>query len=221
MLANRIRTIGPSVGDTETGQGLVEYALIVALVALVVSALLVALGPAIGDAFRRVQDRMREAGYSGATPVPTSEPGATVTPGPPKVVVDPSCSCFDCKVPSAGKSGKSIKEDECVCFTSRESYAVDMTGWTVADSVKHSYTFPPFHLKLGASVKLHTGRGADSDGDLYWGRGGGIWNDKGDTVYLRDAAGVLVDEYSYGRLAPPVPTLEPHPTPPPVGPVLP
>jgi Flp pilus assembly pilin Flp len=221
MLASRIGTIGPPEGDAEAGQGLVEYALIVALVALVVSAVLVALGPAIGDVFRDIQDRMREAGSSGATPVPTSEPDATVTPGPPKVVVDPSCSCFDCKVPSAGKSGKDVMEDECVCFTSRESYAVDMAGWTVADSVEHSYTFPPFHLQPGASVRLHTGRGADSESDLYWGRGGGIWNDKGDTVRLRDAAGVLVDEYSYGRLTPAVPTLEPHPTPPPVSPVLP
>jgi Flp pilus assembly pilin Flp len=221
MLAHRIRTIGPPDGDAEVGQGLVEYALIVALVALVVIAVLVALGPAIGDAFREVQERMGEAGAGAATPLPTSESGATVTPGPPKVVVDPSCSCFDCDVPSAGKSDKSITEDECVCFASRESYPVDMTGWTVADSVEHSYTFPTFHLQPGASVRVHTGRGADSESDLYWGRGGGIWNDKGDTVHLRDAAGVLVDKYSYGRLTPPVATLEPHPTPPPVGPVVP
>jgi hypothetical protein len=155
------------------------------------------------------------------TPVATSEPDATVTPGPPTVVIDPSCSCFDCKGSSAGKSAHHTAEDEHICFTSREAYAVDMTGWTVTDAVHHRYTFPPFHLQAGASVRLNSARGADSETDLYWGKEGNIWNDKGDTAYLRDAAGVLVDEYSYGRMVPAVPTLEPYPSPPVVEPVQP
>jgi Flp pilus assembly pilin Flp len=221
MRAGKPCSIGASRRDMETGQGLVEYALIVALVALVVSAVLMALGPAIDEAFRDIQDRMRDAGPGAATPVPTSEPDGTVTPGPPLVVIDPSCSCFDCKGSSTGKHSERTDEDECICFTSREVYAVDMTGWTVADSVDHRYTFPPFHLQAGASIRLHSARGADSESDLYWGREGHIWDDKGDTAYLRDAAGVLVDEYSYGRMVPPAPTLVPSPVPPPVGPALP
>ena len=35
MLASRMRDVGPPEGDTEAGQGLVEYALIVALVVMV------------------------------------------------------------------------------------------------------------------------------------------------------------------------------------------
>jgi len=38
----------------EDGQGLVEYALILVLVALVVLAILIVLGPEIGDAFSRI-----------------------------------------------------------------------------------------------------------------------------------------------------------------------
>jgi Flp pilus assembly pilin Flp len=221
MRAGRLYSVGASGSEPERGQGLVEYALIVALVALVVSAVLIALGPAIGDAFRTVQERMRETGAGVATPVATTEPSVTVTPGPPDVVIDPSCSCFDCRESSTGRHSERTAEAEYICFTNREPYAVDMTGWTVADAVDHRYTFPRFHLQAGASVKLHSDRGADTETDLYWGTEGNIWNDKGDTAYLRDATGVLVDEYSYGRMVTPIATLVPDPTPPTVSPVLP
>jgi Flp pilus assembly pilin Flp len=221
MRADSVWSTSASRSEVEAGQGLVEYALIVALVALVVSAVLIALGPAIGDAFRSVQERMSETGAGDTTPVATSEPSVTVTPGPPDVVIDPSCSCFDCKGSSGGKPSEHTAEAEHICFTNRDAYVADMTGWTVADAVNHTYTFPRFQLRAGASVKLYSDRGADTDSKLYWGTEGNIWNDKGDTAYLRDAAGALVDEYSYGHMVDPVPTLEPHPTVPVVDPVWP
>ncbi len=46
--------IGMLYLPNERGQGLVEYALILALVAIVVIVILVALGPAIGNAFSNV-----------------------------------------------------------------------------------------------------------------------------------------------------------------------
>lgn len=42
----------------EKGQGLVEYALILVLVAVVVIAILAILGPAIGKVFSQVTDRL-------------------------------------------------------------------------------------------------------------------------------------------------------------------
>ena len=209
-------------GDSsEQGQGLVEYALLIVLVAIVVGGILVLLGPGIGDVFSDATHRMRDAASGGPTPLPTPEPGATATPELPQVVVDPSCSCFDCPVNVKSRGAQSAKGDECICFTSRDMRAADMTGWSVMDAVKHRYVFPEFKLAPGASVKVHTGRGANSATDLYWGRRGVVWNNKGDTVYLHDSAGNLIDEYSYGRFAPPVPTFAPHPTPPPVIPPFP
>ena len=43
----------------EEGQGLVEYALILVLVAVVVIAILMVLGPTIGNVFSRIVDVMR------------------------------------------------------------------------------------------------------------------------------------------------------------------
>ncbi len=42
----------------ETGQGLVEYALIIALVAVVVIGILILLGPAIGSIFSNIQQSL-------------------------------------------------------------------------------------------------------------------------------------------------------------------
>ncbi len=44
--------------DRQKGQGLVEYALILVLVALVVIAVLTVLGPTIGNAFTRVNSSL-------------------------------------------------------------------------------------------------------------------------------------------------------------------
>ncbi len=75
---------------------------------------------------------------------------------------------------------------------------VDMSGWQLKDEQNHVYTFPNgFILEAGASVKVHTGPGNDTNTDLYWGRRQAVWNNNGDTAYLYDAEGHLVDKCSW------------------------
>ena len=75
---------------------------------------------------------------------------------------------------------------------------VDMTGWQLRDAADHTYTFPNgFVLKAGAEVRVHTGSGTDTETDLYWGRRQAVWNNNGDTAYLYDAEGNLVDKCSW------------------------
>ena len=47
-----------NVPKQQTGQGLVEYALIIALVAVVVIATLLLVGPGVGNVFKGVSDGM-------------------------------------------------------------------------------------------------------------------------------------------------------------------
>jgi micrococcal nuclease len=75
-----------------------------------------------------------------------------------------------------------------------------MTGWTVKDEATHIFTFPSFHLAPQATVTLYSGSGTNTTDKLYWNRADeryAIWNNTGDTVYLRDVNGNLVIEYSY------------------------
>ena len=78
-----------------------------------------------------------------------------------------------------------------------------LTGWTLRDTSSHIYRFPAFHLAAGATVKVHTGSGSDTAGNLYWHASGYIWNNTGDTAVLKNANGSTVDRCSYTSAADP------------------
>lgn len=87
--------------------------------------------------------------------------------------------------------------DEYIVFTNGGNAADTLTGWRVSDEYGHEYTFPAFTLSADASVTLYTGSGTDTATELYWGSESPIWNNDGDTVYLRDSTGALVDSYQW------------------------
>jgi len=118
-------------------------------------------------------------------------PPSPAQPGP--IVVNPACSQFDAPGDDAHN-----KVEEYVCFTNQGEQAVDMSGWVMHDEYGWTFTFPAFTLAPGASVRVRTGCGQNTDTDLYWCiEGPAVWTNKGDTVYLLDAAGNLVAKYSY------------------------
>ncbi|WP_327051940.1 lamin tail domain-containing protein [Halomicrococcus gelatinilyticus] len=96
-----------------------------------------------------------------------------------------------------GRDGENLT-DEYIVLENTGSEALDLSGWTVADEAGHTYTFPVgFVLDAGAQVTLHTGSGADSATDRYWGAGSPVWNNAGDTIIVEGAEGNVVLEDSY------------------------
>lgn len=89
--------------------------------------------------------------------------------------------------------------DEWIQITNVGDATVDMTGWQVADeSASHRYTFGSLRLRPGRSVTLFTGCGDDTDSVRHWcNRSSAVWNNDGDTVFVRDVAGNLVASRSY------------------------
>ena len=74
---------------------------------------------------------------------------------------------------------------------------VDMTGFTLSDQAGHAYKFGELSVPGGSAVTVFRGSGTDTPSSLYWGSKAPVWNNRGDTAYLRDASGELVDRYSY------------------------
>jgi competence protein ComEC len=88
--------------------------------------------------------------------------------------------------------------DEYVVLRNTGSQTLDLSGWSVADEADHRYTFPEeTTLAPGETLTLRTGIGRDGGGDYYWNSERPIWNNAGDTVFVRDADGSLVLEVEY------------------------
>jgi len=92
--------------------------------------------------------------------------------------------------------------DEYVTLGNRCSYSIDMISWTIKDeTASHLYTIPTFTFQSGSTFTLFTGTGTNTNSALYWGRTSdnyaAIWNNNGDTLFLRDSKGNLVLSQSY------------------------
>ena len=89
---------------------------------------------------------------------------------------------------------------EWVRFTNVSTRLLDLDGWEIADeSASHRFVFEDVELPPGTAVTIYTGCGVENDRELYWcSQGSAVWNNTGDTVFLRDPNGNLVAFYSYG-----------------------
>lgn len=107
----------------------------------------------------------------------------------------PASACIELDVFNWNAEGNDNQHlnDEYVMFRNTCSTAVTMEDWSVKDDGTNRYTFPEVTVEDGSTVTLHTGTGADNSTHLYWGRQHqAVWNNNGDSLYLRDANEDLV-----------------------------
>jgi competence protein ComEC len=76
--------------------------------------------------------------------------------------------------------------------------AVNLAGWKLdAGDRSQRFSLASHLLKKGATVRIHTGRGATRAGHLFLGSGRPIWNNDGDTATLIDPHSIVVSRYRY------------------------
>jgi hypothetical protein len=66
-----------------------------------------------------------------------------------------------------------------------------LTKWTLRDVAGHVYTFGSYCMAPGVTAYVHSGKGSDTATHLFWGSGWHIWNNTGDTAYLRTTLGPM------------------------------
>lgn len=98
-----------------------------------------------------------------------------------------------------GDDGQNLN-GEWVRFTNAGVEAIDLDEWEVADeSASNRYRFTDLRLAPGEDVTLFSGCGPDDGTARYWcSSGSAVWNNSGDTVFLRDPNGNIVNSLSYG-----------------------
>ena len=73
-----------------------------------------------------------------------------------------------------------------------------ITGWTLRDKANYIYKFPTTTIGAGKYLYIRTGKGTNVAGTRYWNRTWYVWNNSGDTAYLRNSAGTLIRSCSWG-----------------------
>jgi hypothetical protein len=87
---------------------------------------------------------------------------------------------------------------EYVTIKNTSSRRLSLAGYTVHDRAGHTYTFASnVTIAPGKFLRLHTGRGADTWSDKYWGRNWYVWNNNGDVAHLHNAFGTLRDNCTW------------------------
>nr|WP_275587092.1 lamin tail domain-containing protein [Micromonospora terminaliae] len=88
---------------------------------------------------------------------------------------------------------------EYVRLTNKRSTVINLKGYYVRDKAGYVYSFTSdFKVAAGNSILIHTGKGTNAGTHRYWGRSWYVWNNTGDTAYLRNSSGTLVDSCSWG-----------------------
>jgi lamin tail-like protein len=99
--------------------------------------------------------------------------------------------------PGSDTGSNTSLNGEWVRITNTTATNRSLTGWTLKDKQGYTYKFPTFTLKAKASVYVYTGKGSATSTKRYYNRAWYVWNNTGDTAYLRDSLGVLKDSWAF------------------------
>jgi hypothetical protein len=95
------------------------------------------------------------------------------------------------------RSRRSLNK-EWVELTNTSRRTVNLDGWTLKNEDGDTYTFDHYRLEGRATVRVHTGRGHDTDTDLYMDRRNEVWDNHSDTATLRNDHDRFIDDASWG-----------------------
>lgn len=86
---------------------------------------------------------------------------------------------------------------EWIELANRRQEAVSLNGWTLQDeSSSHRFAFAADFVLSGV-VRIFSGCGQPTADSLYWCDADPVWNNGGDTAYLLDPSGNVVDRFAF------------------------
>jgi Lamin Tail Domain len=111
--------------------------------------------------------------------------------GLPDVRIDVAAS----RVNSPGNDSAAA---EYICLVNKGK-GVDLLGWTVRDAEGDVNVLPDIVLLPDQSIRVHPGRGTNSETDVYGDEGTSQWNNTADTITFFDDSGNEIDSRAYGQ----------------------
>ena len=123
--------------------------------------------------------------------------GATA---PAAAAAGPAVRFYNTQYDAPGKDTRTNAHinKEWISIINDTSSSIQLKGWTIRDKANHKFTFGTTTIKAHTRLLLLTGKGSPVPNHRYWGSGNYIWNNDGDTAYLRNASGTLIDTCTWG-----------------------
>ena len=87
--------------------------------------------------------------------------------------------------------------DEYVVIRNEASFPIQLNDWTLSDPKDHISTFPDFVIQPDQVCRVDTNPNHAEWCGFNYGSGSATWNNTGDTAYLHDSFGTMIDDYSY------------------------
>lgn len=100
--------------------------------------------------------------------------------------------------PGSDSGSNSSLNAEYVLLKNVSTSTRELTGWRLKDKAGHTFTFPKTWIGAGKYMYVRTGKGSNDSNERFWGQSWYIWNNTGDTAYLRTPGGTLYDSCSWG-----------------------
>ncbi|BCJ59774.1 lamin tail domain-containing protein [Micromonospora endophytica] len=138
--------------------------------------------------------------FTGIVAALTVALGGSLTVATPAQAATPAIEITKVYYDSPGTDNRSNSSlnAEYVKLTNRRSSTINLKNWTLRDKANHVYTFSGnVKLAKGKSLIIRTGKGTNTASTRYWGSGNYIWNNTGDTAYLRNASGKQIDKCAW------------------------
>lgn len=77
------------------------------------------------------------------------------------------------------------------------AFSCNISGWMLSDSGNNIYNIINITLPEDSKIRIHTGYGENTKQDLFWNRDVPVWNNDGDSAFLRDRYGNLAAYFTY------------------------
>ena len=91
----------------------------------------------------------------------------------------------------------SSEPNEYVEIQNVDKKRIQLKDWILHDIANHVFTFPDFVIQPNQTCRIYTNENHPEWCGFNYESGSAIWNNGGDTAYLRDANGTLIDDYSF------------------------
>ncbi|WP_041626669.1 lamin tail domain-containing protein [Stackebrandtia nassauensis] len=99
--------------------------------------------------------------------------------------------------PGSDSGSNTSLNAEWINIHNARSTPYQIKGWYIKDNAGYKFLFPTYTIGAGKNVKVHTGKGSNGGGHVYWGRSWYVWNNTGDKARLYTPSGNFDDSCSW------------------------